>query len=98
MTSSTTNIFCIDCYSDQLQQKKYQLPMSLINPTDTVFGILPIEVSKFNEDTKYRLMDEFEKKFLTHPPAYFKSITKRDCFSFDSYVDASKHLASKKSL
>jgi len=57
-----------------------------------------IEVSEFNEDTKYRLMDEFEKKFLSHPPTYFKSIQKRDCFSFDSYVEASKHLASKKSL
>jgi hypothetical protein len=57
-----------------------------------------IEVSNFNEENKYKLMDEFEKKFLQHPPAYFKMITKRECFAFDSYVDASKNLASKKSL
>lgn len=56
------------------------------------------EVSKFNEDVKYRLMDEFEKKFLANPPAYFKKIIKRECFFFDSYVEASKHLASRKSL
>lgn len=57
-----------------------------------------LEVAKFTEDTKYRLMDDFEKKFMEHSPAYFKAITKRECFSFNSYVEASKHLASKKSL
>ena len=41
MTSSSTNIFCIAGNSDQQHQKKYQLPMSFINPTDTVYGILP---------------------------------------------------------
>lgn len=57
-----------------------------------------VEVADFTDDTKYRLMDEFEKKFLDHSPAYFKKITKRECFFFNSYVEASKHLASKKSL
>lgn len=56
-----------------------------------------VEIADFTDDTKYRLMDEFEKKFLDHSPAYFKKITNRECFFFDSYVEASKHLASKKS-
>ncbi|NCU04690.1 MAG: hypothetical protein GXC73_11955 [Chitinophagaceae bacterium] len=56
------------------------------------------EVTELSEEKKFRLMDEFEKKFQTQLPAYFKAITKREVFEFDTYVEASKHLASKKGL
>jgi hypothetical protein len=55
-------------------------------------------VKNLNEEIKYRLMDEAEKDFLNYPKVGFRGIKKREFFSFDSYLEASKHLASKKSL
>lgn len=57
---------------------------------NTLFWSEIEEVRNFNEDVKYRLQDELEKKCRQRFHVTLHSIIKKETFVFESYVEASQ--------
>jgi hypothetical protein len=61
-----------------------------VNPKSYSRAWTPIqEFYEWNEDVKYRFMDEAESKLFFRS---IKTITSRECYDFSTYSEASKHL------